>query len=74
MKLWLAVFFFAIGASAMPLVLVRTDGLRQLDDSVFLPTVVGWTGALWGVIGLMVVWYFFSAWNEQRKQVGVLKV
>jgi hypothetical protein len=35
---------------------------------------VGWTGALWGVIELMVVWYFFSAWNEKRKQVGVLKV
>ena len=73
-KLWLAVFFFAIGASAMRLVLVHTDGLRQLGDSIFLPTVFGWTGALWGVIGLMVVWYFLSAWNEQRKQVGVLKV
>jgi uncharacterized protein len=72
-KLWLAVVFFAIGASTMRLVLVRTDGLRQMGDSLFLPTVFGWTGALWGVIGLMVVWYFLAAWNEQRKQVGVLK-
>ena len=72
-KLWLAVFFFAIGASTMRLVLVRTDGLRQLGHEVFLPDVFGWAGALWGIIILMVVWYFLSAWNEQRKQVGVLK-
>jgi uncharacterized membrane protein YedE/YeeE len=72
-KLWLAVCFFAIGTSRMRLVLVRTDGLRQLGNGVFLPNVVGWTGALWGVVVLMLIWYLLSAWNEQRKEVGVLK-
>jgi len=71
-KLWVAVCFFAIGASTMRLVLVRTDWLRQLGNGVFLPNVVGWTGALWGVVVLMLIWYLLSAWNEQRKQVGVL--
>lgn len=72
-KLWVAVCFFAIGASTMRLVLVRTDWLRQLGNGVFLPNLIGWTGALWGVVLLMIVWYVLSAWNEQRKQVGVLK-
>jgi uncharacterized membrane protein YedE/YeeE len=72
-KLWLAVFFFALGASAMRLVLVRSDWLRRLGDAVFLPNFVGWTAALWGVVGLMIAWYLLSAWNEQRKQVGLLR-
>jgi uncharacterized membrane protein YedE/YeeE len=72
-KLWLAVFCFAIGASTMRLLLVRTDLIRSLGRAVFLPDLLGWAGALWGVAGLMVFWYFASAWNEQRKQAGVLK-
>jgi hypothetical protein len=38
-ELWKSGFFFAIGASTMRLVLVCTDGLRQLDSGVFLPNV-----------------------------------
>ena len=73
MKLWVAVFFFAIGASMMRQFLARTDTIRQLGSAVFLPNSIGWAGAVWGVAALMIVWYLFSAWNEQRKQVGVLK-
>lgn len=72
-KLWVALFFFAIGASLMRLLLVRTDLIRRLGAAVFLPNEIGWAGAVWGVAALMMFWYLLSAWNEQRRQVGVLK-
>jgi len=72
-KLWVAVFFFAASASIMRQWLVRTDLIRRLGDGVFLPNVFGWTGALWGVAALMIIWYLLSGWNEQRKRSGVLQ-
>lgn len=72
-KLWIALGFFAIGASLMRLWLVRTDLLRRLGAAVFLPNEIGWAGAVWGVVALMILWYLLSAWNEQQRQVGVLK-
>ena len=57
----------------MRLVLVCTDGVRQLDSGVFLPNVFGWAGAPWVIIVFIVVCYLLPAWNEQRKQVGVLR-
>jgi uncharacterized protein len=66
-KLWVAVVFFAVGASATRLLLIKTDLLRQLGAAYFLPNLVGWTTAVWGVIMLMAVWYVLSGWNEQRK-------
>jgi uncharacterized protein len=41
-KLWVAVFFFAVGASAMRQILVRTDLIRQLGSASFLPHMMGW--------------------------------
>jgi uncharacterized membrane protein YedE/YeeE len=66
-KLWLAVFFFAVSASITRLVLVRTDIISQLGRPVFLPNLIGWASALWSILFLMVFWYLFSAWNEQRR-------
>ena len=45
-KLWIAVVFFAVGASAMRLLLTRTDWIRQLGTPVFLPNLFGWPGPL----------------------------
>jgi uncharacterized protein len=73
-KLWVAVFFFAVGASAMRQVLVRTDLIRQLGSALFLPQMVGWVSAVWTVVILMALWYLVSGWNEQRIQSGVLKM
>jgi uncharacterized membrane protein YedE/YeeE len=72
-KLWVAVFFFAIGASMMRRWLVSTDLIRQLGTAIFLPNLLGWATAIWGVVMLMVLWYLLSGWNEQRKSVGLLK-
>ena len=72
-KLWVAVFFFAIGASLMRRWLVSTELVRQLGSALFLPNLMGWTGAVFGVVTLMVLWYLLAGWNEQRKYVGLLK-
>jgi uncharacterized membrane protein YedE/YeeE len=72
-KLWVAVLFFALGASAMRRWLVRTDWIRRLGSAVFLPDAIGWAGAVCGVAVLMAIWYLLSSWNEQVRQIGVLK-
>ncbi|MBM4296605.1 MAG: hypothetical protein FJ143_02580 [Deltaproteobacteria bacterium] len=73
-KLWIALVFFAIGASVTRLLLVQTDWIRQLGSAQFLPNLIGWSGAIVGVAALMLVWYLIAAWNEQRRQIGVLKL
>ncbi|MDP2603539.1 MAG: YeeE/YedE thiosulfate transporter family protein [Deltaproteobacteria bacterium] len=72
-KLWIAVLFFALGASAMRQLLVRTEWIRRLGSAVFLPDEIGWVGAAWSVVLLMALWYLLSGWNEQRKGAGLLK-
>jgi uncharacterized membrane protein YedE/YeeE len=73
-KLWVALCFFAVGASLTRLVLVRTDWIRRLGAPVFLPSLLGWPGALSSIVVLMVIWYLLSAWNEQRRSAGVLQL
>jgi uncharacterized membrane protein YedE/YeeE len=63
-KLWATLLTFALGASLMRLVLVRTGFAQQLGAAVFLPSSVGWAGALGIVIALMVGWAAFATWNE----------
>jgi uncharacterized protein len=69
LKLWAAVLFFAIGASATRLILARTELLGELGAPYFLPHLAGWGGAMSCVIALMVSWYILSGWNEQRKKL-----
>ena len=72
-KLWVAMFFFAASASITRQVLVRSDFIRRLGDGLFLPEVFGWTGAVWGVAALMIIWYLVTGWAEQKKRAGVLQ-
>jgi uncharacterized membrane protein YedE/YeeE len=72
-KLWVAVFFFAVGASITRLFLARAGLLGELGSAIFLPDLAGWAGAMWSVVALMALWYLLSAWNESRKSVGLLK-
>ena len=67
-KLWVAVFFFAVGASMMRLLLARTGLLRQLGSAFFLPSLLGWAGAVWSVVALMAIWYVLAGWNEHRRR------
>lgn len=73
-KLWVAVLFFAIAASATRLLLIRTELIRQLGTAYFLPNLIGWSGAIWGVILLMLVWYSLSGWNEYRKRAETARL
>ena len=72
-KLGAAVFFFAVGASMMRQFLVGSDLIRRLGSAIFLPNVIGWAGAVWGVVMLMAFWYLLSGWYEVRRQQGALK-
>ncbi len=72
-KLWIAVVFFAVGTSAMRLLLTRTDLIRRLGTPVFLPNSFGWALAVGVVALLMIVWYLSAAWNQEKKRMGVLK-
>ena len=67
-KLWVAVLCFAVGASVMRLLLGRVELLGKLGSALFLPNLVGWASAVWGVVALMAVWYLLAGWNEQRKR------
>jgi len=73
-KLWVAGFFFAVGASITRLFLARAGLLGELGLALFLPDLAGWGGAIWGVVALMALWYLLSAWNEQRRSAGVIKL
>ena len=49
-KLWIAVAFFALAASAMRLLLTRMEWIGQLGTPVFLPHLFGWPWAVGGVV------------------------
>jgi uncharacterized membrane protein YedE/YeeE len=72
-KLWVALFFFAAGASMMRRLLVSTELIRELGSASFLPNLLGWRGSIWLVVALMALWYLLSGWNESRKSVGLQK-
>jgi hypothetical protein len=72
-KLWIAATFFAVGTSAMRRLLTRTVLIRRLGTPVFLPNSFGWALAVGVVALLMIVWYLSAAWNQEKKQVGVLR-
>jgi uncharacterized membrane protein YedE/YeeE len=67
-KLWAAVFFFAVGASMMRSLLVRAGLTGSLGSALFLPNLVGWANAVWSVVALMAIWYLLAGWNEQRRR------
>jgi uncharacterized membrane protein YedE/YeeE len=70
LKLWVAVFFFAVTASALRGFLTRTELIQRLGSAHFLPDLLGWGSAVSVIIVLMVLWYLLSAWNEDRKTTG----
>jgi len=71
-KLWAAVACFALGASLTRLVLVRTGFQRKLGVAVFLPALVGWSGAILLVVLVMAAWAAFATWNEESRRFGAL--
>jgi uncharacterized membrane protein YedE/YeeE len=64
-KLWVALAFFAVGASLGRLALVQTGLIQKLGTPVFIPNLVGWGGAMLGVAAVMAAWHLFASWNER---------
>ena len=71
-KLWCAVALFAAGASLTRMVLAQQGLMQKLGSAVFLPTVIGWGGALALVVVVMAAWYLFAAWNEQSQTFSLM--
>jgi uncharacterized membrane protein YedE/YeeE len=71
-KLWAAVVWFAVGASLMRLVLTQTGAGGKLGIAVFLPSLLGWGGALVATVAVMAAWALAATWNEDARKFSVL--
>jgi uncharacterized membrane protein YedE/YeeE len=72
-KLWAALAGFALGASLMRLALVQTGTLAKLGWAVFLPSVLGWGGAVIVTLVVLAVWALLATWNEDARVVSALE-
>lgn len=73
-KLWVAVACFALAASLTRQVVSRTGLLQKLGVSVFLPSTIGWGGAIVLVVVVMAGWYAFATWNEESGKFSAVGV
>jgi uncharacterized protein len=71
-KLWAALGTFAIGASLTRLVLTESGTVSKLGVAVFLPSVLGWGGALVLVVVVMAAWALAATWNEDARKFSAL--
>jgi len=71
-KLWATLACFALGASLARLALVQAGALNKLCWAVFLPSVLGWGGAIVLTLAVAVAWALAATWNEDARIVSVL--
>jgi hypothetical protein len=71
-KLWCAVALFAVGASLARMALGQAGLIRKLGTPVFLPSLVGWGGALLLIAGVMAAWYLVASWNERSQKLSLM--
>jgi uncharacterized membrane protein YedE/YeeE len=70
-KLLAAVITFALAASLTRFVLAQTGAQQKLGIAVFLPSWLGWAGAIFLVIAVMVAWAAFATWNEATERFSL---
>ncbi|HYS15585.1 MAG TPA: YeeE/YedE thiosulfate transporter family protein [Candidatus Binatia bacterium] len=63
-KLWVAVACFALSASLVRLVAAQTGLLQKLGAAVFLPSTLGWAGAIVLIVAIALGWAMLATWNE----------
>ena len=63
-KLWVAVACFALGASFVRLAAAQTGLLQKLGAAVFLPSALGWGGAIVLIVAIALGWAMLATWNE----------
>jgi len=71
-KLWVALAGFALGASLARLALVQAGALGKLGWAVFLPSALGWGGALVLTLAVLAAWALLATWNEDARIVSAL--
>jgi len=71
-KLWAAIACFALGASLTRLAAAQTGLLQQLGAAVFLPSAIGWGGAIGLVVLVMAAWALGATWNEETRRFSAL--
>jgi hypothetical protein len=71
-KLWAALGCFAVGASLMRLALTQSGTGAKLGIAVFLPSVLGWGGAIVLVVAVMAAWALAATWNEDARKFSAL--
>ncbi len=64
-KLWGALLTFALGASLTRVALSQTGLQQKLGVAVFLPSMLGWGGAVLLIVAVMAAWATFATWNEK---------
>jgi uncharacterized membrane protein YedE/YeeE len=72
-KLWAALATFALGAALARLALVQAGALQKLGWAVFLPSVVGWGGAIVVTLAVLAAWALLATWNEDARVVSALE-
>jgi len=70
-KLWVAVACFALGASLVRLGAAQTGLLQKLGAAVFLPSLLGWAGAIVLIVAIAIGWAVLATWNEQTGRLSV---
>src|SRR5207245_9665547 len=71
-KLWAAIACFALGVSLARLAAAQAGLLQQLGAAVFLPSAIGWGGAIGLVVVVMAAWALGATWNEETRGFSAL--
>jgi uncharacterized membrane protein YedE/YeeE len=72
-KLWAALAGFALAASLARLALVQTGALPRLGWAIFLPSWLGWGGAIVLTLAVLAAWAWLATWNEDARVVSALE-
>jgi uncharacterized membrane protein YedE/YeeE len=72
-KLWAALLGFALGASLARLAVVEAGAMQKLGRAVFLPSVLGWGGAILATLLVLAAWAVLATWNEDTRVVSALE-
>ncbi len=71
-KLWATLACFALGSSLARLAAVETGVLQRLGVAVFLPSALGWGGALGLIVAIAAAWAMLATWNEDSRRFSAL--
>jgi uncharacterized membrane protein YedE/YeeE len=71
-KLWAALAGFALSASLARLALTQAGLGTKLGVAVFLPAVLGWSGAVLLILAVMLAWALAATWNETTNRFSAI--